>query len=152
MAIYSKDVEGLEQLIKDFDRLGDAAMPYLENAINYSNKLLYRAVLSKIRNRTGALAKAISIKAPRVSKSAKKLISGALLVRKTSECDYGIFVELGHNISKTKRTGDDHSYGTNTLGYVEGKPFLRPAADENKETVATILTISMERAIREVMK
>lgn len=152
MAIYSTTVEGLEKLIKDFDRLGDAAIPYLENGINYSSRVLYRAVLSKIHNRTGELAKAVYVTPPRVSKSTKKIISGRVGVKKTATCDYGAYVELGHEISRTKRTKEDHQYGTNTLGRVAGHPFLRPAADENKETVAIVLTNAMERAIREVMK
>lgn len=130
-------IEGLDELIKEFSKLGDGPIEKLrEPSIEAAEIVLGRA-RKHINNRTGELSKGL-----RVTKPAKKPKGTRIYARVGfgKNVAYGVPLELGHRLwFMGKKTNKD----------VPEKPFLRPAADESKDEVADIMAKAMNKILAE---
>lgn len=128
-------IEGLNELIDAFVKLGDDALPYLKDAANEAGNVVLAKAKAKAPVLTGTTkAKLKLIKAKPTQKKPYRII--AKISAGKGSAPIGP-LELGHKLVLNGKT----------VGAVEARPFLRPAADESKETVANILTKAMEKAI-----
>jgi hypothetical protein len=138
MAIYSKDIHGMDELIKAFERLPEEALVFVENG-SYppTQKIIQRArrYLEPHIN-TGTMFSA-GLRANRPTKRRKYKYTVFSKVFFARGAAHGVPLELGHNIVKNG----------NVVGYVPAYPFLRPAADESKGEVIEAITKAMNEAI-----
>jgi len=140
------EVEGLDRLIRDFDKLGDKAMPYLESAIRYSVGQIAADARAKINDLDdihngylpGNLRRSLVFDMGKYKVSNPYTATGTVMID-GDKAPYGTAVELGHGY----RRGDKSRL-------TPPHPFLRPAADKNKARVAKIMVNAMERALREL--
>ena len=129
------EIDGLDELIRDFTKLGDNALPYLYDSATEATNYVLNKAREKVPVRTGVLKK--SLTARKISKSKKYpyRVFGSVTFKPKGY--YGVFVELGH---KLKIQG-------NTVGTVKEKPFLRPAADESRSEVGRIIAKGLNKAL-----
>jgi len=136
MAIYSKSqttVEGLDELIKECKKLGDDAVPFIKKVSDkIGNKILDRA-RQLVPVDTGKLKNSLYLKKP-----TNKKLNIYSLVGIGKEALYGIPLELGHKLV---------FFGKKTGLKVKERPFLRPAADENKEYAVQEIANAMNEAL-----
>lgn len=143
MAIYSNNIEGLDELIKAFKKLPEGSAKYVtEAAADIGGKIRDRAK-QLAPAKSGNLRNKITVKKPTKSGISKfKIIS---TVGFSKGAVYGVPVELGHKMSgiyagKRTKEGSDR---------VEGKPFLRPAANENEGYALERMTKALNDALEE---
>lgn len=141
------EVEGLDKLIRDFDKLGERAMPYLESAIRYSVGQIAADARANINDLNdvhngyppGNLRRSLVYDMSKYKTGNPYTATGTVAID-GEKAPYGTAVELGHGYRK----GERNSRKT------PPHPFLRPAADKNKARVAKIMVNAMERALREL--
>lgn len=138
MAIYSQSIEGLDELLKDFERIGDDALPYLKTAADAAGALVLERTRAEAPARTGNLKR--NLKLTKAKKSAKYKYNVFSTVSFKSEGYYGVFVELGHKVVRDKKT----------VGVVTEKPFMRPAADKSRDDVFLIIQNALNKALDEL--
>lgn len=131
-------LEGLDDLIKEFSKLGENANEALRPSTIKGAELVLGRARGNIRDRTGTLSKSLKVVKPGL----KKAKSGVIFAKVTYGKDayYAKFVELGHRLTY---------FGKKTIRNVPQKPFLRPAADESKEEVASIIASGMNKILDE---
>jgi HK97 gp10 family phage protein len=141
MAIWTADVEGLEDLMKAVAKLPEEAMKELEDAsAQAGNKILTRAK-SIVPMKTGTLFK--SLKLIKASKRRKNKYYIAARISFGKDAAHAVPLELGHNLV---------IFGHKTGKRVEAKPFLRPAADENKQYTIDTMTGALNSALEKFSK
>jgi HK97 gp10 family phage protein len=137
-------IEGIDELIAQFNQLGEDAIFRLGPASNEAAEIVANRARSKVPVKSANLYGAIKvIKAGRrASHLHKKYQVFAKVQINNKDAGYGANVELGHKFSgflwkqaDTKR--------------VPEKPFLRPAADESKAMVERILIDAMNEVLKE---
>ena len=141
MAIHSKSqttVEGLDELISAFQKLGDEAIPYILQGSNEAGGEVLRKAVSKVPVDTGNLKQ--KLKVIKAKKSAKYPYRVFSKVTFPKEAAYAVPLELGHNLVIDGKK----------VGVVKERPFLRPAADESKENVVKAIAASMNKALGEM--
>lgn len=141
MAIYSKNqtiVEGLDDLISAFQRLGDEAIPYLMNGSNEAGGVVLRNAKLKVPVDSGNAK--LRLKVIKAKKSAKYPYRVFSKVTFSREAAYAVPLELGHRIIVNGKN----------VGVTRERPFLRPAADESKEEVVRAIAASMNKALGEM--
>ena len=131
-------LEGLEDLIKDFSKLGEDAYEALRPSATEAAEIVLERARGNIRDRTGTLSKSLKVVKP----GKKKAQSGVIYAKVTYGKDayYGVPLELGHRLVY---------FGKKTYKKVNERPFLRPAADESKEEVANIMATGMNKILDE---
>lgn len=132
------EIEGLDELITAFMKLPDEAMEYLKDASNVSGNMILEKAKQKVPVKSSLLKSKLKLTKAKRSDNKPYSINARITVGKGAA--YIVPLELGH---KLVRSG-------NTVGKVEERPFLRPAADESKQAVATIMTSAMDKAINEM--
>ena len=141
MTIYSKSqttVEGLDELIKAFMDLGEESIPYLKDASNEAGQLVLNRTKQKVPVKTGNLRNKLKLGKSKKSSKYPYRVFSKVTVGKGAE--YYVPLELGH---KLVINGE-------TVGAIEGRPFLRPAADESKEDVVRIVAGAMNKALEQM--
>ena len=131
-------IEGLEDLIKEFSKLGEDAFDKLKPYSTQAAEVVLNRARGKIHDRTGNLSRSL-----KVTKPSKKNTQSGLIVAKVGFSKagaYGVPLELGHRL---------WYFGKKTNMDVEARPFLRPAADESKEETANIITGGMNKILDE---
>jgi len=130
--------EGLEDLMKEFSKLGENAYEALRPSATEAAEIVLERVRGNIRDRTGTLSRSLKIIKP----GKKKAKSGVIYARVTfgKDAAYGVPLELGHRLVY---------FGKKTYKKVNERPFLRPAADESKEEVANIMATGMNKILDE---
>jgi HK97 gp10 family phage protein len=130
--------EGLEDLMKEFSKLGENAYEALRPSATEAGELVLERARGNIRDRTGTLSRSLKIIKP----GKKKAKSGVIYARVTfgKDAAYGVPLELGHRLVYFRKK---------TYKRVEERPFLRPAADESKEDVAKIMAAGMNKILDE---
>ena len=130
--------EGLEDLMKEFSKLGENAYEALRPSATEAAEIVLERVRGNIRDRTGTLSRSLKIIKP----GKKKAKSGVIYARVTfgKDAAYGVPLELGHRFVY---------FGKKTYKKVNERPFLRPAADESKEEVANIMATGMNKILDE---
>ena len=131
-------LEGLDDLIKEFSKLGEDANEALRPAAIEGAELVLGRVRGKIRDRSGTLNKSLKIVKPGLKKARSGLVFAQVTYGK--DAYYAKFVELGHRLTY---------FGKKTLQTVPEKPFMRPAADESKDEVRSIMANGMNRILDE---
>ena len=138
MKIYSKSqntIEGLDELISAFKKLGDEAMPYVMQGSNEGGKEVLQKAVRFVPVDTGNVKRRLKvIKAKRSAKYPYRVFSKVTFSKGAA---YAVPLELGHNIVIN---------GTK-VGVVKARPFLRPAADESKEEVVKAIADAMNQAL-----
>jgi len=141
MTIYSKNqttVEGLDELISAFQKLGDEAIPYILQGSNEAGSEVLKKAVCKAPVDSGNLKRRLKvIKAKKSTKYPYRVFSKVTFSR---EAAYAVPLELGHRIVVEG----------NKVGVSSERPFLRPAADESKETVVKAIADSMNKALGEM--
>lgn len=132
MAINVK-VEGLDVLVKQITDLPDKAMPILDEATDSATRVVHYLINAETPEDTGELATTIKKYKARRGKNNKYRTTGAVEVG-----GQGAHVELGHDII---RNGS-------TIGTVEQKPFMRPAADRSKKDVKNYIQDAMNDVLK----
>ena len=128
-------IEGLDELIRDFTKLGDNALIYLHDSAAEATGHVLNKAREKVPVRTGVLKKSLTARKVKKSKKYPYRVFGSVTFKPKGY--YGVFVELGH---KLKIQG-------NTVGTVKEKPFLRPAADESRSEVGRIIAKGLNKAL-----
>lgn len=130
--------EGLEDLMKEFSKLGEDAYEALRPSATEAAEIVLERARRNIRDRTGTLSRSLKIIKP----GKKKAKSGVVYARVTfgKDASYGVPLELGHRLV---------FMGKKTYKHVKERPFLRPAADESKEDVAKIMATGMNKILDE---
>ena len=132
--IRIKDVEGLDALMKAFEKLGEVAIKEVETAATESAGVIQSRAIALAPGPTGRksgkwahppgnLKNKIKAKAPAKSRKNKLKITAS--VSFSTGAAYGVPVELGHKVVRNGKV----------VGQAAPHPFLRPAADENRGTV-----------------
>ena len=141
MTIHSKNqttVEGLDELIEAFQKLGDDALPYLMQGSNEAGSEVLRKAKIKVPVDTGNLKRKLKvIKAKKSAKYPYRVFSKVTFSRGAA---YAVPLELGHKLVIDGQK----------VGVVKERPFLRPAADESKEDVVKAIADSMNKALGEM--
>jgi len=132
------EIDGLDELIRDFTKLGDNALPYLYDSATEATNYVLNKAREKVPVRTGVLKKSLTARKVKKSKKYPYRVFGSVTFKPKGY--YGVFVELGHNL---KIKG-------NTVGTVKAKPFLRPAADESKAEVTRIIAKGLNKALEQL--
>lgn len=130
--------EGLEDLMKEFSKLGENAYEALRPSATEAAEIVLERARGNIRDRTWTLSRSLKIIKP----GKKKAKSGVIYARVTfgKDAAYGVPLELGHRLVY---------FGKKTYKKVNERPFLRPAADESKEDVADIMAAGMNKILDE---
>lgn len=138
MAINSKSqttVEGLDELISAFQKLGDEAMPYVMQGSNKAGGGVLQKAVVKAPVKSGNLKRKLKVvKAVKSAKYPYRVFSKVTFSRGAA---YAVPLELGHNIVVNGKK----------VGVVKEHPFLRPAADESKEEVVSTIADAMNKAL-----
>jgi HK97 gp10 family phage protein len=142
MAIYSKDIVGLDELIKDLQGFGEKAIQLLKPAADEAGEIVLTKAKAKV-NVSDEIAKhahlreVLKLVKSRVKKGECKY-SNKITFPKSAA--YAVPLELGHRLVRNGKK----------IGTVKEKPFLRPAADESREKVENIFINAMDRALKEL--
>lgn len=141
MSINSKSqtiVEGLDELIKAFMKLGDEAMPYVKDGANEAGAHVLSKAKAKVSVRTGNLKNRLKLSKAKISGKYPYRVSSKVTARKGAA--YMVPLELGHRLVIKGKTA----------GAVKERPFLRPAADESKDEVVSVISRSLDKALKEM--
>ena len=157
MAIRSGEIEGMDELIKEFNKFGETAMPYLLSATKYATRIVWDAARANvIKNKSvksGVLLGSLKINEAKISKHNRMIVTGTVGLGNETDYvsengkkgNYAVQVELGH-VQRARLVGG----GSEFIGIVGEKPFMRPAADENKERVVNVIINGLNKAIGEL--
>ncbi len=121
-------IEGMDEVIKLVEQLGNAAAEALDKASTAGAEIVLAAAKQKVPVDTGLLRDSLTLKK---SKVRKPHIKSEHVVTRGKGVEHFAPVELG--TSKMK-----------------AQPFLRPAIDENKKSVAKVVTDELLKAIGRV--
>lgn len=143
MAIYSKNIEGLDELIEAFVQLPEECVMYIEEAsVEPAKKILIKARenVSKYNkySDTGALKKSLKVSKPSKRRKYKYQVFSKVYFGKGGA--HGVPLELGHRLIINEKD----------VGAVKEHPFLRPAADESKDDVINAMVTAMNKALEEM--
>jgi len=162
MAIFSADVQGLDELIRAVAKLPEEALKEVEGASIVSGDKILQAARANVpvsksgkqyygkgynkgkkewNHAPGLLRDNIKLKKPGKNRKKKYLISAS--VGFGNGTAYGVPLELGHDLVL---------FGRRTGKRVEGRPFLRNAADDNKNYAITAMVSGLNSALEKFSK
>lgn len=118
-------IEGLDEVVKLLEDMGDAAINVLDDAAKGGAEIVLAEAKRRVPVDTGRLRDSLILKKSKI-KNAK--VRGVYTVSKKRGVEYFAPVELG--TSKMK-----------------ARPFLRPAVDENKREIAKAINNEVLKAI-----
>jgi len=147
MAIQSGSsfaIKGIDSLIEAVAEIGDKAMPHVKVGADKGGSRVLAAAKAKVQVDTGTLKAALILRKQRV-KPGKVLYYSQVTIPGTKAGGKGgahhiVPLELGHRLVVRGKT----------VGSVKAYPFLRPAADENKEEVIDDIIDAMNKALGEI--
>ena len=138
------EVEGLDELLKAFDALPVEAIDILSESSKTAANIVLEAARDNIHDVTGDLSKNLKVRPPTAANKRKYRVIARVGFGK--DAMHGVPLELGHRIVlRNRKTGRKFAVGT-----VDEKPFLRPAADDNRQMVQDIMVAGMNRALEEM--
>ena len=139
MAINSASVEGLDELIDAFTSLPDDALAYVRDGSNSAAQVVCNRAKQLVPIKTGDTQKLLYVRKATARKNAKYKVLSTVAAKKGAAAIGPL--ELGHKLV---------FFGKHTDRYIEARPFLRPAADENKENVVSAIADSMNKALEQI--
>lgn len=132
------DVVGAQVLIDSFKSLGeDAVLKLAEPSVDAAKIILNRA-RSIVPVDEGVLKRSLKVYKP--GKRSRKSYKMIARVGFPKTAAHGVPLELGHRMV---------THDGNVVGYVEPRPYLRPAADSSKLAVSAIMSKAMSDVIKE---
>lgn len=134
------EVDGLDELVDAFLKLGDEAMPKLKRAADAAGAVVLAKAKEKAPVNLGTLQKSLRLKKKTWRKG--QLVTYSSVTWGNDVREYAAPLELGH-----KFYFKDSSGRVIRRGEVAPRPYLRPAADESKDQVFRIITGAMNEAI-----
>jgi len=138
------EIEGLEELVEAFNKLGEDAVFKLGPASIEGANIIAEKAKTKVNNipDNKDLRNNIKVRKPgRKPKKKYQVFANVYLKGGRNGGQYGVPLELGHKLVYM-------GYKTNT--HVAERPFLRPAADESKDEVRDIIAKAMNEIIDEM--
>jgi hypothetical protein len=143
MAIGEVVITGLDEILRDLDTFCDKSMPMIDVVVADGGNVLLEATKGKVRVGKypggGALKKSLKVKKQRTKQ--KKIIYN--ITWGDDVKSYAAPLELGHGLVFM-----GHPTNKRVLAY----PFLRPAADENKEKIYKMLFAGLNKALETLRK
>ena len=139
MAINETVIVGLDDIIRDIEAFGDKATPLIDKIVEDGGNILLQAAKEKVHVDSGTLKKSLVLKK---QKSKQKKVVYHITWGKDVQA-YAAPLELGHGLV---------FMGHPTNKRVPAYPFLRPAADENKEKVYKMLFAGLNKALETLRK
>jgi hypothetical protein len=143
MAINDVVIDGLDDIIRDIDKFGEKAMSMIDPIVAEGGNILLQATKDKVHVGNypggGALEKSLNVKK---QKSKQKRIVYNITWGKDVQA-YAAPLELGHGLV---------FMGHPTNKRVPAYPYLRPAADENKEKIYKMLFAGLNKALETLRK
>lgn len=142
MTIYSKSqttVEGLDELMQAFKELPDGALQYVREAANSAAQVICDKAKQLAPVDTGATQRLLYVRKATASKKAKYKVLSTIATKKGAAALAPL--ELGHNLVY---------FGIPTDTHIEARPFLRPAADANKNNVVGTVADAMNKALEKM--
>ena len=133
--IFAK-TEGMEELVKAFDKLGDDAMQFLKEGTDKAAKMVLSKTKQKAPVDDGDIEKSLTATKAKLGYKSKYRITASIKIGKGGM--HAVPVELGHRL---------YSHGKDTGKQVEAKPFMRPAADEAKAEYVEIMKDAFNDAL-----
>ena len=145
----SVEIEGLDKLVRDLDKFGDKALPYLQSATRYSARVIAKDAKNNIRHISGDLARSVTLDPNAYDDKAKNIAASAVWLD-NDIAPYAPHVELGHGYKRGENNRETGRYATGSINDRSSVGFLRRAADKNKKIVSSQIINAMNRAIREL--
>ena len=143
MAIGEVVITGLDEILRDIDKFGEKAMSMIDPIVAEGGDILLQAAKEKVRVGKypggGALKKSVNVKKQKTKN--KKIIYNITWGKDVQA--YAAPLELGHGLVFM-----GHPTNKRVLAY----PYLRPAADENKEKIYKILFAGLNKALETLRK
>lgn len=138
MSIKSGSIDGLDELMKAFAKLGDDAIIKLEPAsIAGAEKVLHKARQKlEPHYKTGEGFHSLKVVKPSKKKGKYSIFSKVTFGKGGAHL---VPLELGHKLVINGKQ----------VGTVKAVPVLRPAADESKDMVVDLITAAMNKALEE---
>jgi HK97 gp10 family phage protein len=134
MAIKSGIVDGLDDLIRDLGKFSEDALPALKVASDQAGQLVLARAIARAPERTGNLKRNLKLATFAIKKGKVMTYCNVTV---SAKAKYYIPLELGHDIRRNKKK----------VGTVAARPFLRPAADESRAEVVSILVDAMNKEL-----
>ncbi len=136
MAVYGRNrnvyVDGIEDLVKFFEKNAEAAEEVLDNACEYAAKEIVKPVaIQKTPVRTGKLRNSIEVEKVKSKKQSRKTWKIYTKGERKGGVRYGFAVEGG-----TKKD--------------KAQPFLRPAVDQNKDKIEQTISDKIKEGLKRV--
>ena len=139
MAIKSASIEGLDELIEAFMKLPEDAMKYVKAGSDKAGNVVLAKAQAKVPIKTRNLKGKLKLgKAKKSDKYPYRVFSKVTAAKGAA---YMTPLELGHHLV---------FMGHDTDTDIAPRPFLRPAADESKDEVVSIITESLNKALDEM--
>jgi hypothetical protein len=129
------EVEGLKEFIKSINSAEGTARLKIKNAVDAGGDLLLAATKAKC----GSQRIRSSLFLKREAPSGGRYTISNILTWGDDVRDFAAPYELGHNLV---------AWGKPTARYIQPRPFLRPAADENADKIFWLI----ENAIDDIVK
>jgi HK97 gp10 family phage protein len=144
MAIFSTEIEGLDELVKQVAKLGDDAMPFLKESADEAGNLLLKRMknTTMFKDQTGTARKSLVLRKQLV-KPKKYILFDSVTYKGTTK---GSTVPGGHHIPLLE-FGHKLVRGGKVVGQVDKRPFMRDAADDSKNEVTDIITKYLNQAL-----
>jgi HK97 gp10 family phage protein len=139
VAIKSASIEGLDELIEAFMKLPEEALAYVREGSNSAAQAVCNKAKQLVPIDTGDTQKLLYVRKATASKKAKYKVLSIIAAKKGAAAIGPL--ELGHKLVYFGKPTDRH---------IEARPFLRPAADENKENVVSTIADSMNKALEQM--
>lgn len=141
MTIFSKSqttIEGLDELIKAFNELGEDALPYLKDAANDAGSSVLDRARENVPVLSGQLKSKLKLGKARISSKYPYRVFSKVTF--TKDVAYAVPLELGHKLVKNGAV----------VGGVSERPFMRPAADESEGAAIRTLSEGMNKALEKM--
>jgi HK97 gp10 family phage protein len=142
-------IDGMEDLLKRLKTLEPKlAKKVIRQSLRAGAKVILTAARAKAPRRSGLLKKSIKVRALKRSRTGRIGITV-----QTGEGDfqgktfYGAFVEYGHKLGARQRKPPSDGEqlrkaiesGGSDRRFIEAKPFMEPAFDQNKDKAAAVI-------------
>jgi HK97 gp10 family phage protein len=130
---YSRTyVEGIDELIKDFDKVSEVAESALDSASKASAEFILSEAKKRVPVKSGKLKNSLAVKSEKNKKSNRKTYRVYNKGVRDGGVKYAFAVEGG-----TKK--------------MPAKPFLRPAVDENRRRICEIINLEILKVLGKVI-
>lgn len=139
-------IKGINELVAAVSEIADKAMPHIKAGADKGGGRVLAAAKGRVQVKSGKLKAALklrkqNVKPGKVLYYSQVTIPGTKMGSKEGGAHHIVPLELGHRVVvRGKVVGKP----------VKAYPFLRPAADENKDAVVDDIIEAMNKALDEI--